>query len=405
MLKHLFLFPFLSLTFSTFSQADTLKVMYYNVLEFPNQTSHRVDTLKKIIQYVQPDIFVVTELENQFGANLILNGALNTSGTTTYAPATFFGSSNLNNMLFYNSDKVGLLEQSQIVTSLRDISEYKVYYKSPNLSTTQDTAIMWLYACHLKAGSGQSNESRRHTEIQSLNNYLINHGRSGNMLVGGDFNFYTSSEPACQALLSGGNIAFKDPIDTLGNWSNSSNFVDFHTQSTRSSTGLGGGAGSGMDDRFDFIFVNDDVLNGSRKVKYVPDSYEAIGQDGNHYNTSINSGTNTSVPADIANSLFYMSDHLPVYMELAMDVPVGIQEQNELISNYRFDPASGLLRVFVKDGITNFSISVVDLAGKIVCQKPNNSSAIELNLNQLPHGIYMVTISSEIGASSLKIAK
>ena len=58
-----------------------------------------------------------------------------------------------------------------------------------------------------------------------------------------------------------------------------------------------------MDDRFDFIFVSEDILSGNDGVMYVENTYVAEGQDGNHYNQSINNGTNTAASADIANAL------------------------------------------------------------------------------------------------------
>ena len=99
----------------------------------------------------------------------------------------------------------------------------------------------------------------------------------------------------------------------MGNWHNNNSYAPIHTQSTRSATGgYAGGAYGGMDDRFDIIFTSNDIISGSQGVKYVTNSYVSEGQDGNHFNQSINSGTNSQVTQEIANALFYMSDHLPV---------------------------------------------------------------------------------------------
>jgi hypothetical protein len=80
-----------------------------------------------------------------------------------------------------------------------------------------------------------------------------------------------------------------------------------------------------MDDRFDFILVSSPVYYGSRKVSYVDNSYHALGNDGNHFNKSINSPANQDVPSTIANALYNMSDHLPVILDLAVDLtPVSV---------------------------------------------------------------------------------
>ena len=46
----------------------------------------------------------------------------------------------------------------------------------------------------------------------------------------------------------------------------------------------------GMDDRFDFIFVSEDLISGEDGVLYLENSYLAEGQDGNHFNQSVNDG-------------------------------------------------------------------------------------------------------------------
>ena len=40
--------------------------MYYDLLNFPSTSPERADTLKKIVQHVLPDTFLVNELDNDF---------------------------------------------------------------------------------------------------------------------------------------------------------------------------------------------------------------------------------------------------------------------------------------------------------------------------------------------------
>ena len=53
-------------------------------------------------------------------------------------------------MFFYDHDKFILYSQQQIVTTLRDISEYVLYYNETDLATTNDTIFLYLYSLHLK---------------------------------------------------------------------------------------------------------------------------------------------------------------------------------------------------------------------------------------------------------------
>ncbi len=67
---------FLSITsFLTYSQ-DSLKITFYNLLNFPSSQQDRADTLKKIIDYIKPDIFVVNELTSFNGGALIKNKSI-----------------------------------------------------------------------------------------------------------------------------------------------------------------------------------------------------------------------------------------------------------------------------------------------------------------------------------------
>jgi endonuclease/exonuclease/phosphatase family metal-dependent hydrolase len=403
-MKYFFL-TFLSFTtFFTFSQIDTISIMYYNLLDFPSSESSRADTMRKIMRYVEPDLLLVQELESLFGANLLLSSTMNTNGVSHYARANYFNGPDTDNMLFYNSNKFGLIQQFQISTSLRDISEYHLYYKEPNMSATTDTIYLWLYSCHLKAGSTSVDEDRREEEAISLKNYIQSMNRTGNIIVGGDFNFKRSSEPGCQALLYHGTTQLHDPVNSLGNWIDNSFYSNLHTQSSRTSSGFGGGSGGGLDDRFDIIFTSNEVLQGVNKLKYLQGSYKAIGQDGNRLNSAVNTGTNTSVPQDIANALFYASDHLPVYMEMVVEGLVGVQEMEQIVSSYYFDKSNTLLNINFKNSYSKNQIEVYDISGKriFVNHNLNDSKQVQITLPILSSGMYLAKISNSKGQTTIK---
>jgi hypothetical protein len=103
-----------------------LKVMTYNLLNFPNGRDdcgsntvvpNRWDTLLKIAQYTLPDVLMVCELQNEIGADKILSEALNVNGSNTYEAADFVenqstASTEFNNMLYFNQDKLTIYEQN-----------------------------------------------------------------------------------------------------------------------------------------------------------------------------------------------------------------------------------------------------------------------------------------------------
>lgn len=294
---------------------DTLTIMTYNLLKFPDATPERVDSMRITFQYTLPDILIVNELESAAGADLILNNALNQYGITYYNRATFYDGPDTDNMLFYNSNILGLAEQTQLTTTLRDISEYKLYYKAPGLNASSDTIYLDVFSVHLKAGV--SDFSERADQCQTLKYYLNTFSMPENVIVGGDFNFYSGHESGSLIMRETG-IPMQDPADAIGNWSGDPAYSLYHSQSSRISS-FGGGVGGGLDDRFDLFYVTGDVLDNSNGIKYLEGSYRILGQDGMRFNGSVISPSPTSVPDSVANALHYSSDHLPVLMELVTD--------------------------------------------------------------------------------------
>ena len=369
---------------------ETLKIMYYNLLTFPQTQPDRIDTLKKITAHVQPDVFVVNELNSFSGGVQILNNALNTGGVQYFASAIFYDGPDTDNLLFYNSNKLGLVSQHQIPTDLRDISEYILFYKDPNLSTSLDTTYLYFYSVHLKAGSQQGDMALRYQEAQDFNDYLIANNRNHNLFIGGDFNIYNNAELACQEILNGGSVNLIDPVNKMGDWHNNIGYQSYHTQSTRSSTGgYGGGSSGGMDDRFDFIFISPDLVSGSSGAQYLDDSYETVGQDGQHFNGDINIPANNAVPAAIASALFYMSDHLPVSMEILIGGDVGVVSFDDVISRVYLNTNKQLC-VHFNRLIYCESLCIYTIAGEKVFQKKYTSTdQINQSLSWMSAGIYI----------------
>jgi hypothetical protein len=211
------------------------------------------------------------------------------------------------------------------------------------------------------------------------------------LIIGGDFNFYYHTEPACQEILYGQNIDLIDPINQMGNWHNNSFYKNVHTQSTRSATGgYAGGAYGGMDDRFDIIFTSTDVMDGSSGIEYIADTYIAYGQDGSYFNQSINSTNNSQVPQDIARALFYMSDHLPVSLMFSMNPPLSTLTSKTKNNNVKFLNSTKTLVLDFKR-VEKSKIIIYDLTGKIVYYyRFDNQKQIEIELLLLPKGFYIV---------------
>jgi len=106
-----------------------------------------------------------------------------------------------------------------------------------------------------------------------------------------------------------------------GTW-NQSQYAQYHTQSPRTRQ-FGGGATGGMDDRFDMILLSQAVFEAG-DISYVPNSYTAYGNDGLHFNDSINRPPNNAVGQTIADAIHYASDHIPVFASFTFDNPIPV---------------------------------------------------------------------------------
>ncbi|OFX17377.1 MAG: hypothetical protein A2033_15195 [Bacteroidetes bacterium GWA2_31_9] len=310
---------FLVSVFQLKAQSDTVTVMYYNVLDFPGQTSQRWQYFKTISDDIMPDLILIGELQNNTGAVLLLDSALNNGSSGIYNKATFIDGTDTDGMLFYNKNKFALKSQDQIPTALRNIYRYQIYYKSSDIATRPDSIFINLFYAHLKASTGF--ESDRLAEVQLFYNYLNSHPNLENIVFGGDMNFYTaSSEPAYSEITTNANFPLTDVLGAAS-WHANTSLAYLHTQSTRFSTGLGGGSTGGMDDRFDFIFFDQSLITGAKDAKYLANSYMAYGNDGtgNTYKTDINSFTSSVYSSNILDALFYMSDHLPVISKIVIN--------------------------------------------------------------------------------------
>jgi endonuclease/exonuclease/phosphatase family metal-dependent hydrolase len=307
--------------------ADTLKLMSYNLLNFPNGRNDcgsntvvpaRWDTLRKITDYIRPDVLMVCELQTEAGADSILNRALNVGGQTAFRRANFVlnrsavVNRDLNNMFFYNSQKLALISQSELLTDTRDVGFYRTFLKESGMNAATDTIFIDFYVAHFKASAADS--LSRAASCQLVHDHILAQPAGRRQVFGGDFNFYSADESGYLILMQ----ALRDPINQAGAWTNNAAFAPVHTQATRSiSPFFDCGSVGGIDDRFDFILLGDSALS-SREISYLSGTYNALGNNGSSFNGRINAASNTSgVPLDVRNALFYMSDHLPISLKLA----------------------------------------------------------------------------------------
>jgi hypothetical protein len=193
------------------------------------------------------------------------------------------------------------------------------------LGTSNPPIDLFVYSGHLKASTGSANQAERLFGMEQILENAAELPAGSKIIYAGDYNIYTNSEPAYEALVAPGPVAGIDPYGN-GSWSGSSNGYK-HTQSPRASAG-GGLIGGSLDDRFDF-HVHTAPLGDGMGVDYMSGTLRPLGNDGNHFDEAINAGTNTYFPGDaarsnaLADALHDASDHIPVMADYTESAVVG----------------------------------------------------------------------------------
>lgn len=409
-MRNLKILAFVILTVATsitYSQ-DRVKILTYNILNYPNYSSTKNVKYQQIFAEAEPDIVAVQEILSQYGVNLFLSDVLGNS----FEAATFFDGPDTDNALFYKDSIFTLLSSNIITNTPRYITRYVLQH-----NFTQD--ILIIYVAHFKAGDTPSDETTREQEVARLRIYTDQLSAGSNFIVVGDFNLYRATEPAYIRLLDQTNPGyFLDPVNRPGYWNNNASFADVHTQSTRVATLPDGGSNGGLDDRFDFILVSQAIVNFGG-VDYVPGTYLAYGNDGQHFNQQI---VNPPYPISeqIAFALHDVSDHLPVVVEFDFGVVNDVEVLDpssltfNLYQNYPnpFNPSTMISYTIPQTlaGNSQFvSLVVYDLLGKEIArlvneEKQPGSYIVEFNASDLPSGVYIYRLTTPDYASSKKMS-
>ena len=298
-------FILISLSFSQ----DTLTIVTYNSLRFGANDGARAQHFKKVIDYINPDIVALQEIEDQGGIDLLLNEVFN-KNSQDFLSGPLSNSRDMENGIIFRKSKVELIGNKSIATVLRDISGFSFSIKN----AAPQVAPFTIFSAHLKASTGSDNADQRWEEAKQLQTYINQQDKDFHYILSGDLNLYSPNERAYKLLADSMSIDLEDPI---GKWvrDDNSNVLKF-TQSTRSDQIGDGGSTGGLDDRFDFILFSDHFTMTDPNLKFLEGSYAVIGNDGNHYNRSIIDGSNTQVPNDIAEAIHFASDHYPVVAKI-----------------------------------------------------------------------------------------
>lgn len=323
-------------------QADTLSVMAYNVLNYGDGCQGDIGKLnshfKTIVKYTKPDLlscekisaFTPERHKSSNFATLICDGVLNAVFRARYAYADPSNESEADNMsvLFYNKEKLVFVKTETILARITDFNLYKLYYRDSKLALTKDTVFLYVLVNHTQSGDDSKQRDKQLTKV--MKRIREEFPNLPNLIVMGDFNTRKTGEDGYQAIVNSEKASTKmfDPpfypdkvLSYPANWTKRPElYLRFLTTSTRLSESVPNdcGTGGGAKSWYDHIFISPSLVNGSRKMKYIPNSYKTIGNDGKRLGIEVNSKTkrNTAVPNDLAEALFHFSNKYPVSLQL-----------------------------------------------------------------------------------------
>lgn len=396
--------------------ADTLTVMHYNLLYYNanysdcnatnNNPDQKDDCLATIVAHVRPDIISVNEMgASTESANRLL-AAINSAGIGEFDRAERDASETLiTNLIFFNRQRVKLNRQESVATTPRRSQFYYLTISQANISLAYAVA-------HLKAGNSKSTDSTERTvAAQAIMNHIATKDLKGNLIVAGDMNIYSGNEPAMRAFVTPMSSGFRlyDPVDRIGPWHENAAYADLHTQSTRSSSENACFVYGGLDDRFDLILTSASLLADGNNLRF--ESLSALGNDGNRFNRSIVSPANTSIPAEVAQALYDMSDHLPVVAKFSYTpTATGLaQRQQEKIMLKTLNPFSNQIVIELFDLNTSVKhIDVYDVMGNrhIAKNYALGTTHVAIPAYGLHSGLYFIRIALHDGRSTtVKVVK
>jgi endonuclease/exonuclease/phosphatase family metal-dependent hydrolase len=379
--------------------------MCYNVLNFPTgNLQGRADTLANIIDYARPHLLMLQELKTAQGLADITE-MMNDIGYGDFAHSTFVPQQSpgspgnlLQQAIVYDTEVLRMRSEGIVATNYRDINEFVLYLNDPQLAAGADTTFLYVYVTHLKSSTGTENEQLRLEMV----NYLVDHFNTlpedSNVIFSGDFNLYTNTEPAYQAIMNTENaIVMQDPFANYGDWA-VDNFAhrEILTQCTRTAQLYNDGAGGGVDDRFDFILFSESMMNPDNGIHYSEGSFKSLGNTGLCYNENITDcDTGNPVPVDVLRSIYYMSDHIPQYCELETDIlnSVGSRKNDEpFLRAYFYHPHQ--IQIEYSGFAQPVEILLHDMTGKVITGAMDYMTAGKYRLNspEAGDGVYLISV-------------
>jgi hypothetical protein len=365
--------------------AQPVRLMSWNVLNMAETSTDRFPHYRTVVVSLRPDILVLQEVRGPLAAEMFRTTVLD---GLPMGMAPFLGGPDTYNALYYDTLVFASLGTWAYATPVRNIDRFVLRHRLMG-----DT--LHVLSVHLKSSTGTANAAMRAREADTLLKVIAALPDAGCYVVCGDFNIYGSTEAAYQKLTTdpGNGRYFVDPEPLTGTW-NAAAYAPYQTQSPRTRS-FGGGASGGMDDRFDMI-LHAPLMHSWGPITYNSNSTWAVGNDGEHYNDSVNRPPNASVSQAMADALHLAADHLPVVASFTFNGTATVGTAPALALRLWPNPTTGRLTV-VRPSPAPAPARVYDATGLLCLSIPVHGTTALLDLSPLPNGLYTVWYSPIVG--------
>ncbi|MBC8142351.1 MAG: hypothetical protein H7Y38_13020, partial [Armatimonadetes bacterium] len=290
------------------------------------------------------DVLLLQESSGATGTAQSYVNALNSLyGAGTYArgtltPAEVSVATGGTQSIVYRVSSVELVSETVVGTvSTSGAARQQVRHEIRPVGYSGAASSMFLYNGHFKAGNDSIDRTRRDAEAGQVRTNADALGANRNIVYAGDYNVYRASEAMWATLTLAGNGRANDPINQVGEWSDSTQYKGVHTQSpaANGNSRYSGQTLGGMDDRFDFQTMSDALINTSG-ISYISGTYRAFGNTNTHaVNGDITGGSASAFAAnltdytndmatDLLESIARSCDHIPVVADYQIPARMGV---------------------------------------------------------------------------------
>jgi len=319
------------------SPAQAVRIVMWNTLNYPGITTpaDRNAAYRTVLNEIDPDMIIALEISDSTTAGWFFFNVVGLLDEGGWQLAPFVDVGDTSPACYYKPDVFDQIGSAVEIFGGDPRNAVRWEFRPDGYQS--GTASFFPIAVHLKASSTQNDANRRTSTAEAIrNNSNVFFTPTSRFFYCGDFNFQNSGHAGfaipelgyqrfveSQADNDGRTVDVLNPLNVAQNWHNSFSHADKHTQSPRT-TSFGGGAAGGMDDRFDFFLLSNELLSGEG-LSYIVGSYDEFGNDGLHFNQAINSTIpvpNQVVSQAVADAIHDASDHLPVVIDLRLPAKI-----------------------------------------------------------------------------------